>query len=130
MKINHNWAAAGLFTAAQLIGKCRRSAVETAEIYGAAAYLKGVKMARGLFLYQTAVNVCAMFVVFGVILIEAGFIFWGPADPLDRIQRCFIAGAADVFAGGVFLAYLMSPGRWLDEAAKYNCLINKSKIKI
>ena len=120
MKTGRGWPSVGMLAAVQLIGKCRKNALETAQIYGAAAYLKGVHMARDFFLYQIVILVCVMLLVFGIILMEGSIIFFLPVQSVSRGVLTFVIGGINVLIGGLFLASFASSDRWLRQAAKYN----------
>ena len=120
MKVNSSWASVGLFAAIQLIGKCKKNAFEIAQIYGATAYLKGVQMARDLFLYQIGILACVLLSVVGVILMEAAVIFYIPVETSTRVILAFALGGINFLTGAIFLGYFSSSERWLRQASKYN----------
>jgi len=120
MKVNRGWKAVGMLAALELIATCRKNALETAQIYGAAAYLKGVHMARDFFLYQIVILACVMMLVFGIILMEGSFVFFLPVPAVSRGILAFLIGAVNVLVAGLFLASFASSDRWLRQAAKYN----------
>ncbi len=126
MKVDRKWAAVGLFAAVRLLGKCKRNALDVAQIYGAIAYLKGVRMARDFFLHQIGVLVCVMFLVFGVILMEAAVLFYIPVGTSTRIILAFLLGGIHFLAGGIFLGYFASSKQWLRHASKYSGWVKAS----
>lgn len=126
MKVNREWAAAGLLAVVQLIGKCKDNALEIAQIHGAIAYLKGVHMVRDFFLYQIGVLACVMFLVFGLILMEAAVIFYIPVGTSTRLILAFVLGGVHFLTGVIILGYFASSKRWLRQAAKYNAWIEAS----
>ena len=123
MKANNSWASVGLFAAMQLIGKCKKNAFEIAQIYGATAYLKGVQMARDLFLYQIGIFACVLLSVIGVLLMEAAVIFYIPVEISVRIILVFALGGINFLTGVIFLGYFSSSERWLRQASKYNAWV-------
>ena len=120
MKANNSWASVGLFAALQLIGKCKKNAFEIAQIYGATAYLKGVQMARDLFLYQVGILACVLLSVVGVLLMEAAVIFYIPVGTSTRVILAFALGGINFLTGAILLGYFSSSERWLRQASKYN----------
>ncbi len=120
MKVRRGWPAIGMQVAFELMGKCRQNALETAQIYGAAAYLKGVHIVRDFFLYQIAILGCVMMVVFGIILMEGSIVFFVPVQAVSRGILAFVIGAVDLLVAGLCLASFASSDRWLRQAAKYN----------
>ena len=128
MKINRNnghWIVAGLAGTAELINRCRKNAREFVRIQTALVYLKGVDVVRTLFLYQIGVLVCVIFLVFGVVLIEAAGIFYFPMEFQARIHMAFIVGFLDSLTALIFLGYFASSRRWLHQAAKYNSFVEE-----
>ncbi len=126
MKANRKWAAVGLLAAVQLIGRCKKNALEIVQIYGATTYLKGVRMARDFFLYQIGILVCVMLLVFGGILMEAAILFYIPVETSTRIILAFVLGGIDFLTGAIFLGYFVSSERWLRQASKYNTWVAAS----
>lgn len=133
MRTNRKWMAVGLLTAIQLFGTCKKNTLEIAQIYGATAYLKGVRMLRNFFLYQISILACVMLLVLGIVLMEVAVIFYLPLSVPTRAILAFVLGAMDVLAGGLSLVYFASSERWLDQASKYNAqikaLISQTKCK-
>lgn len=109
--------------AAGILRQCQKNAGELVRIQAARIYLKGVDIVRDLFLYQLGVLVAAVFLTFGVILIEGAVIFFLPFEPNMRGIAAFLIGGFDVLAGLFFLSYFASSKRWLRQAAKYNAFI-------
>jgi len=126
MKTNRKWMAAGLLTAIQLFGTCKKNTLEIAQIYGATAYLKGVRMLRDFFLYQIGILACVMLLVMGGILMEVAVIFYLPVAMSTRAILVFVLGGMNVLLGGLFLASFASSERWLRKAANYNAFIKSS----
>ena len=112
MKINPSWAAVGSLAAAGLIQQSKKNAGEWIRIQTAIVYLKTVEILRDLFLYQLGVLICVMFLVFGVILIEGGLVFFLPLQPGERAGLTVILGAVDFLTalGFLFIFVLRSVG--------------------
>ncbi len=128
MKVNRKWAAAGLFIAAQLVGKCKKNAFEIAQIYGATVYLRGVSMARDLFLCQMGMLACVVLSVFGVIFMEAAVIFYIPVQTSTKVIAVFVLGGIHFLTGVIVLGHFASSERWLSQAAKYNAWVEASGV--
>ena len=120
MKLNPKWAVAGILGASSLAQACKRNAVEFFRIQTAVAYLKAVEIIRDLFLYQLGILICVMFLVFGVILIEGGAVFFLPLQPVHRASVTLLVGALNFLVSLGFLAYFSSSSRWLRQAEKYH----------
>lgn len=126
MKLNRRWAAVGFLAVAQLMGKCKKNTFEIARIYGATAYLKGVSIARDLFLCQIGILAGVMFLVIGTVLVEGSVIFILPAASSLRGVLILIFGIVDLLIGFICLGYLASSKRWLLQASKYNAWLKAS----
>lgn len=126
MKTNYRWAARGWLSVVQLMGTCRKNAFEIAQIYGATTYLKGVQLVRDLFLYQMGILAAVVLLVFGLILMEIAALVYVPLTPSVRCMLAFILGGIHVVTGIIFLGYLVSSKRWLEQASKYNAWLKSS----
>ncbi len=126
MKKHRKWADLGWFAALQILGTCRKNAFDIAQIYGATAYLKGVRLVREFFLYQVGLLACVMFLVSGVILMEVAAVFYIPVATPTRIVIGFALGGLNFLTGSIVLGYFASSGRWLREASKYNAWVKAS----
>ena len=123
MKINRAWMAAGLTGAAHLARQCKKNAFELIQLQAAMVYLKGIEMVRDLLLYQIGILICVIFLIFGVILMEAGLVFYFPMEFKTRVTVLFGVGAFDCLTALALLGYFASSGHWLKQAARYNeCL--------
>lgn len=129
MRMNRKWAALGMFAAAQLAGKCKKNAFEAVQIYGATAYLKGVRIVRDFFLYQMGILACVLFVVFGAICMEGAVIFYLPVQASTKLLLVFILGVGHFLTGGLILCWLASSKLWLQQASKYNAWVAASMQK-
>lgn len=123
MKINSRWAFLGWLAAGQLLGKARQNALETLQIYGAAAYLKGVRLVRDFFIHQIGVLTCVMFLVFGVVLIEGAAVF-ALVQRVSPAVTILIAGLLNFSVGLSLLGYFASSRCWLEKASRYNAYLN------
>lgn len=97
----------------------RKNAVDMARIQGAMVYLKGVEIVRDLLVYQLGLLACVIFLVFGVMMMQAAVIFLLPPGQI-RVFTALGIGALDFFVSLGLLGYFVSSSRWLREAAKYN----------
>ena len=125
MKFRQSWAAVGMLAAAGLIRQSKKNASEWVRIQTAIVYLKGVEIVRDLFLYQLGVLICVMFLVFGVILMEGGTVFFLPLQPGERASLTLLLGTVDFFGALGFLVYFCSSGRWLRKAQKYHAFLDE-----
>ena len=125
MKFRTSWAALGMLAATGLIRQGRKNAGEWIRIQTAIAYLKGVEILRDLFLYQLGILICVMFLVFGVILIEGGIIFFLSVLPEARVGLTLLLGAVDFLGAAGFLVYFCSSTRWLRQAQKYHAFLDE-----
>jgi hypothetical protein len=120
MKIRQSWVTAALWGATALFKQCRKNANELVKIQTAMVYLKGVEILRDLLFYQMGIQVCVVFLVFGVILMQGGVLFYFPLSPQARATTALLLGALDSLTAFSFLAYFSSSKRWLKQAARYN----------
>lgn len=120
MKIHRHWVTAALLGSAGLFRQCKKNAGELIRIQTAVVFLKGVDILRDLFLLQIALQVCVVFLVFGIILMQGGLIFYLPVAAQMRVLLALIFGAADSLGALSLLIYFGSSKRWLRQAAKYN----------
>ena len=125
MKLRPSWAAAGILAASGLIRQSRKNAGEWIRIQTAIVYLKGVEIVRDLFMYQLGVLICVTFLVFGIILIEGGMVFFLPLEAGQRAWLTLALGAADFFTAFGFLIYFCSSSRWLRQAQKYHTFLDE-----
>lgn len=125
MRRNGGWVAAGVLEAAGILRQCRKNAGELVRIQAARIYLKSVDIVRDLFLYQLGVLMAAVFLTFGVILIEGAAIFLLPLEPKMRGIIALLTGGFDVLAAFVFLRHFASSERWLRQASKYNAFLEE-----
>jgi hypothetical protein len=120
MKLNPGWTTTGLLAAGGLIRVCRKSAGRFFRIQSTTLYLKSVEIVRDLFLYQLGILICAVFLVFGVILIQVAAIFYLPLSQETKVGVCLFVGLFDFMAALGTLLYLSSSSRWLRQAKKYD----------
>jgi hypothetical protein len=123
MKENRMWAAVGWLAAVRLIGKCKKNALEIAQIYGATAYLKGVQVVRDFFIYQIGILACTMLLVLGAIIMEVAVVLYIPVENSTRVILAFVAGGINFLIGAILLRYFASSKRWLRQASKYNAWV-------
>lgn len=109
--------------AARLFGTCKKNTLKTAQIYGASAYLKGISVIRDFFIYQIGILTCVMFLVFGLMLMEAAVLFYLPVEPSERLILAFALGALHCLTGLLLLGYFSSSKRWLRVALKHNAWV-------
>ena len=125
MKLNSTWLAAGIIGANNLVQHYKKSLTELFTVQSATVYLKGVEIVRHLFLVQVSIMACLVFVIFGVILIEAAVIFYMATNSDARTLTMILVGAVDILVAGSVLAYFASSNYWLQQAAKYNATLEE-----
>ena len=125
MKFRPSWAVVGMLAATGLIRQSKKNAGEWIRIQTAIVYLKGVEIIRDLFLYQLGVLICVMFLVFGVILIEGGMVFFLPLEPGKRTALILLLGGFNFLGALGFLIYFCSSQRWLRQAQKYHAFLDE-----
>ena len=125
MKFRPGWTTVGMLATAGFIRQSKKNAGEWMKIQTAIVYLKGVEIIRDLFLYQLGILICVMFLVFGVILIEGGMVFFLPLEAVQRASLTLLLGSADFFGALFCLLYFCSSGRWLRQAQKYHMFLDE-----
>ena len=125
MKFRPSWAAVGMLAATGLIQQSKKNAGEWIRIQTAIVYLKGVEIIRDLFLYQLGILICVTFLVFGVILIEGGIVFFLPLESGKRAVLTLLLGGFDFLGALSFLIYFCSSRRWLRQAQKYHAFLDE-----
>ncbi len=119
------WITAAIVGASAVIRGLKKNAVEMAKIQGAMAYLRGVEILRDLLIYQLGILACVIFLVFGVILMQAAMIFCLALEGQARIFAAFGVGLFDFSVALGLIVYFISSKRWLREAAKYNAWVDE-----
>lgn len=120
MNSNSGGALIGLLAVQRLISFFGRNAREYFRIQSASAYLHAIEVIREFFFYQFSILICAVFLSFGVILIQTAILLYLPMSLEMKAGIGLLMGLIDFFTALGVLLYFSSSSWWLNKAKKHH----------